>query len=323
MTKVLVTGGTGFLGSALVKLLLRKKKKVVIFDNNFRGSYKNIQMLKNKINFVKGDIRNFDSIKKALKHVNEVYHLAFINGTSNFYSKPKLVMDVGIKGTMNLLDAINTNNNVKKFIYASSSEIYQDPKILPTPENVFAKLPDTINPRYSYASSKILGEVLTYNYLRGDLKKIIFRPHNIYGPAMGFEHVIPEIVKKIMKQTKSLELNKCVIEIQGNGLESRSFCYVDDAVEGILLTANKGKNREIYNIGNQDEIKIKHLINKIAKILNIKVKIKSGKLQKGSASRRVPDIKKLKKLGYKSLNSLEIGLIKTVNWYKDYYSKND
>ena len=232
-------------------------------------------------------------------------------------------MDVGIRGTINLLDAINTNNNIKKFIYASSSEIYQDPDKLPTPENVFAKLPDTINPRYSYASSKILGEVLTYNYLRSDLKKIIFRPHNIYGPAMGFEHVIPEIVKKIIRQTNSLKVNECLIEIQGNGSESRSFCYVDDAVKGIVLTANKGKNREIYNIGNQDEIKIKHLINKIAKILNVKVKIKSGKLQRGSASRRVPNIKKIKKLGYKPINSLEIGLIKTVNWYKDYYLKND
>ena len=123
MTKILVTGGAGFLGSALVKLLIKRKKKVIIFDNNFRGSYKNIQKLKSNFNFVKGDIRNLNSIKKALKNVNEVYHLAFINGTSNFYSKPKLVMDVGIKGTINLLDAINTNKNVKKFIYASSSEI--------------------------------------------------------------------------------------------------------------------------------------------------------------------------------------------------------
>ena len=237
MTKILVTGGAGFLGSALVKLLIKRKKKVIIFDNNFRGSYKNIQKLKSNFNFVKGDIRNLNSIKKALKNVNEVYHLAFINGTSNFYSKPKLVMDVGIKGTINLLDAINTNKNVKKFIYASSSEIYQNPDKLPTPENVFAKLPDTINPRYSYASSKILGEVLTYNYLRDDLKKIIFRPHNIYGPSMGFEHVIPEIVKRIIKQTKSLKLNECAIKIQGNGSESRSFCYVDDAVKGIVLAA--------------------------------------------------------------------------------------
>ena len=99
-------------------------------------------------------------------------------------------MDVGIKGTINLMDAINSNKKIKKFVYASSSEVYQEPDKFPTPEDISAKLPNTFNPRFSYASSKILGEVLTYNYLRSDLKKIIFRPHNIYGPSMGFEHVI-------------------------------------------------------------------------------------------------------------------------------------
>ena len=149
-------------------------------------------------------------------------------------------MDVGINGTINLLNIINSNKKIKKFVYASSSEIYQEPDKFPTPENIYAKLPNTKNPRYSYASSKILGEVLTYNYLRNDLKKIIFRPHNIYGPSMGFEHVIPQIIKKIIKSTKNLHLKKCRIKIQGSGLESRSFCFIDDAAVGIILSANKG-----------------------------------------------------------------------------------
>ena len=323
MTKILVTGGTGFLGSAVVKHLLKIKKEVVIFDNNFRGSYSNIKEIKGKIKFVKGDIRNLIDIKKAMKNVTEVYHLAFINGTSNFYDNPKLVMDVGINGTINLLNIINLNKKVKKFVYASSSEIYQEPDKFPTPENIYAKLPNTKNPRYSYASSKILGEVLTYNYLRNDIKKIIFRPHNIYGPSMGFEHVIPQIIRKIIKNTKKLNVKECKIKIQGNGLESRSFCFIEDAAVGIILSANKGKNKEIYNIGNQDEITIRNVILKISKILGIKIKIESGKLQMGSALRRVPDNGKLKKLGYKSIYNLENGLIKTVNWYKNYYLKND
>jgi len=232
-------------------------------------------------------------------------------------------MDVGINGTINLLNIINLNKKVKKFVYASSSEIYQEPDKFPTPENIYAKLPNTKNPRYSYASSKILGEVLTYNYLRNDIKKIIFRPHNIYGPSMGFEHVIPQIIRKIIKNTKKLNVKECKIKIQGNGLESRSFCFIEDAAVGIILSANKGKNKEIYNIGNQDEITIRNVILKISKILGIKIKIESGKLQMGSALRRVPDNGKLKKLGYKSIYNLENGLIKTVNWYKNYYLKND
>lgn len=322
MTKILVTGGTGFLGSALVKKLVKKKKKVVVFDNNFRGNFKNLEDIKNKIKFIKGDIRNFKDINQSLKGISEIYHLAFINGTSNFYEKPKLVMDVGIKGTLNLLDAINKNKRIKKFIYASSSEVYQNPDILPTSEDVFAKLPNTINPRYSYASSKILGEVLTYNYLRNDIKKIIFRPHNIYGPGMGFEHVIPEIVKKVYVKTKKLSLNKCAIKIQGSGIESRSFCYIDDAVNGIILAANKGKNKQIYNIGNQDEIMIKDLIYRISRLMNVDINIQTGKLQKGSALRRVPDMRKLKLLGFKSMNNLNMGLLKTINWYKDFYRNN-
>ena len=131
MTKILVTGGTGFLGSALVKKLVKKKKKVVVFDNNFRGNFKNLEDIKNKIKFIKGDIRKFKDINQSLKGISEIYHLAFINGTTNFYENPKLVMDVGIKGTLNLLDAINKNKRIKKFIYASSSEIYQNPDILP------------------------------------------------------------------------------------------------------------------------------------------------------------------------------------------------
>ena len=139
---------------------------------------------------------------------------------------------------------------------------------------------------------------------------------------MGFEHVIPEIVKKVYIKTKKLSLKECVIKIQGSGFESRSFCYIDDAVNGIILAANKGKNKQIYNVGNQDEIMIKDLIYKISVLMNVNVKIQTGKLQKGSALRRAPDMRKLKLLGFKSINNLNIGLLKTINWYKDFYQSN-
>ena len=129
MSKILVTGGSGFLGSALANELAKNKlDEVTIFDNNFRGNFKNLERKKN-LKFIKGDIRNLKLLKKIIQKVDVIFHLAFINGTRNFYNKPNLVLDVGITGTLNIIKLINsTKNRVKKFIYASSSEIYQTPK---------------------------------------------------------------------------------------------------------------------------------------------------------------------------------------------------
>ena len=135
---------------------------------------------------------------------------------------------------------------------------------------------------------------------------------------MGFEHVIPEIIKKIFLASNKFKKNICKIRIQGNGSETRSFCYVDDAVEQILAIRNKGKNKEIYNIGQSKEIKVESIINDIGKILGIKVKISKSKVLPGSVKRRCPNIKKIKKI-YKLKNNYTLGLKKTVKWYKEYF----
>ena len=146
--KILITGGTGFIGSNLVNYL-SKNNKVKILDNNFRGKNSSIQINKN-IKVINGDIRNIQIIKKVIKDVDIVIHLAFINGTRNFYKKASLVLDVGLGGTYNLIKSINNSKNkIKLFIYASSSEIYQTPQIIPTDENVAGLVPDIKNPRYS------------------------------------------------------------------------------------------------------------------------------------------------------------------------------
>ena len=103
------------------------------------------------------------------------------------------------------------------------------------------------------------------------IREIIFRPHNIFGPEMGFEHVIPELMKKIFLNTNNFKNKKSGIKIQGTGNETRSFCYIDDAIDQLLLIFDKGLKSEIYNVGMQDEISIKELIFKISKILNIEI----------------------------------------------------
>ena len=321
MTKILVTGGTGFIGSNLVRILLEQGHFVRVFDNNFRGKIQNLPENNPNIEFCEGDIRNFSDVKNAVFGIHTIYHLAFINGTRNFYEKPDLVLDVGLKGHLNVMDA--ATSLVKNFVFASSSEIYQTPDHIPTTENVQGIVPDVFNPRYSYGGTKLMGEIMTLHYApQKKMKRIIFRPHNIYGPCMGFDHVIPEIIVKILKSSKKQNSKQITIDIQGTGNETRSFCYVDDAVNGIILCVENSKDKDIFNVGRQDEITIHNLITEIAHIMEVDITIVPGKLSKGSTARRCPDISKLSSKGFKPQINIKEGLKRTVTWYCDYIKKN-
>ena len=186
----LITGGTGFIGSNISNMLVSKGYKVVVFDNNQRGK---ISRLNNNIKFIRGDIRSKKNLSSAFRNIDAVIHLAYVNGTKFFYSKPELVLDVATKGLINVFD-LCIKNKIKELYLASSSEVYQMPDKIPTDENVSLKIPDIKNPRFSYAGGKILTELYGINYGKKYFKKlIIFRPHNVYGPDMGTEHVIPEL----------------------------------------------------------------------------------------------------------------------------------
>jgi len=302
----LITGGTGFIGSNICKLLIKKKYNVKIFDNNFRGSPKKIKNFKNKVKFIRGDIRNKKSLNLALKNTDAVIHLAYVNGTKYFYSNPILVLDVAIKGIINVVECC-IKNKIKELYLASSSEVYQTPERVPTNENESLKIPDIFNPRYSYGGGKILSELVGIHYGKKYFKKlIIFRPHNVYGANMGNEHVVPEFIKRF----KSLKGKN--FKIQGTGNEIRSFIYVDDFIKAFNLILNRGKHLNVYNIGTSEKIKIKDLAYKLSKIFKKKILIKRGTLTKGSTKIRTPDIKKIKKLGFIPEFNLEKGLKKTL-----------
>jgi nucleoside-diphosphate-sugar epimerase len=304
----LVTGGTGFIGSNICKMLLKKGHKVVIFDNNSRGCLQKISSIKKKIIFIKGDIRNRSKVFKSLKKIDAVIHLAYVNGTKFFYTKPQLILDVGINGLINIIDGC-IKNNIKELYLASSSEVYQTPKVIPTKEDEMLKIPDIYNPRYSYGGGKILTELMGINYGKKFFNKlIIFRPHNVYGPNMGNEHVIPEFINQMKNK-------KIYFYIKGTGNEKRSFVFIDDFVNAFELIIRKGKHLNIYNIGTSELIKIKNLAYKISSIMKKKIILKSKRIAKGGTLVRCPDISKIKKIGFKQRFSLSEGLEKTIEWY--------
>ena len=301
----LITGGQGFIGKAISLSLLDQGNKVIILDNNFRK--KKFSLKHNNLQLINGDIRNIIHLNKIKNKIDSVVHLAAINGTRNFYENPNLVLEVGIKGIINIIDFCK-NKKIKEIFLASSSEVYQNAPIYPTDEKVRLIIPDPHNPRFSYSSTKIISEILILN---SDFfkKAVIFRPHNIYGPDMGYKHVIPELIIKTIKEKKFLD-------IQGNGKNKRSFCYIEDFVDAFNILIKKGKHKEIYNIGNTDEVKILDLSKFIINMLNKDLKIKISKKPFYNAMRRLPDIKKLNKLGYKPKINLKKGLKKTIDWYK-------
>jgi len=298
----LVTGGTGFIGSNISSLLVNKGYNVKIFDNNSRGSIQKIKEFKKKIKFIKGDIRNGQSLNKALKNTDAVIHLAYVNGTKYFYSKPVLVLDIAIKGILNVIEGC-IKNNIKELYLASSSEVYQTPNKIPTDENEPLKIPNIFNPRYSYGGGKILTELMGVHYGKKYFKKlIIFRPHNVYGPNMGSEHVIPQFINRF----KSLKGKN--FKIQGSGNEIRSFIYIKDFLSAFNLILNRGKHLKVYNIGTTEKIKIKNLAYKLSKIFKKKIILKKFPLAKGGTTVRIPSIEKIKKLGFIPKFYLDKGL---------------
>ena len=245
-----------------------------------------------------------------MKKTDAVIHLAYINGTKYFYTKPILTLDIAMKGIINVID-LCIKNKVKELYLASSSEVYQTPDKIPTDEKEPLRIPDIFNPRYSYGGGKILTELMGIHYGKKYFKKlIVFRPHNVYGPDQGKEHVIPDFISKF----KLINKKNKKFEIQGSGSEIRSFIYIDDFVNAFDLILRYGKHLNIYNIGTDERIRIIDLARKMSKIFNKKIKIKKRSLLKGSTKYRVPDVTKINKLGFKKKYNLNSGLIKTINW---------
>jgi nucleoside-diphosphate-sugar epimerase len=239
-----------------------------------------------------------------------------VNGTEFFYTQPELVLDVGVKGMANVIDAC-LKHNVGELILASSSEVYQTPSAFPTNEAVPLVIPDPLNPRYSYAAGKIISEIMAINYGRKHFERVvIFRPHNVYGQDMGWEHVMPQFVLRMKGLCRTAE-DPIRFHIQGTGKESRAFVFIDDFIEGLSILLKSGEHLGIYHIGSMEEVTIERLAQLVGAYFGRQVEVVPGEPLRGSAPRRCPDIAKLAALGYRPHYSLRQGLQITARWYSE------
>jgi nucleoside-diphosphate-sugar epimerase len=311
----LVTGGTGFIGAGLVKALVAAGARVRSLDNNSRGSKEKLGEAASQVELVEGDIREASTVARAAKGVDSICHLAYVNGTEFFYTKPDLILEVAVKGMMNVIDAC-LEHRVPELVLASSSEVYQTPPKVPTDEAVPLIVPDILNPRYSYGGGKIISELLAINYGRTQIPRVvIFRPHNVYGPNMGWEHVIPQFAVRMREAHHAQSHGIVPFPLQGTGKETRSFIYVDDMVHGVLKVMERGEHIGVYHIGSGIETTIEDLAREIGRCFGREIKIEPGPLQPGSTLRRCPDITKLRSLGFEPRFSLSKGLGETIRWY--------
>jgi dTDP-glucose 4,6-dehydratase/UDP-glucose 4-epimerase len=308
---VLVTGGAGFIGSSLVSRLVDRGAEVIVFDDGSRDSGGLDAQVDGEVEYVRGDIRDRAALE-ALPTVDRVYHLAAINGTKHFYDRPHAVLDVNVTGVQNVV-AYCRDRDVERLAFTSSSEVYGFPRSFPTSEDHVLQIMDPENARYSYAASKVVGESIVVNGAReGGYDYTILRPHNVYGPRMGYDHVIPEFVEQIVTDRE--------FTIYGDGEQTRSFCYISDAIDAIVAASTQPAGAdEIFNVGNGDEeVTIDELAEALFDVAGEypEVSYVTDKELEGSPRRRCPDVSKATELlGYEPTVPLSEGLGETYEWY--------
>ncbi|MDI6811441.1 MAG: SDR family oxidoreductase [archaeon] len=304
---VLVTGGAGFLGSWTCDVLVESKAKVICVDNLVSGRRENISHLIDKENFefVQHDIANpifFD------EKIDFVMHLASRASPFEFKEYPIQILKANTLGIWVALGIAKKHG--ARFLYASTSEIYGNPSIIPTPETHAGNV-NPIGPRSCYNEAKRCGESYVIAYrIQHNLDTRIARIFNTYGPRMRADDIYGRVVPRFIEQA----LKEQPITVFGDGTQTRSFCYVTDQVEGLFRLASlEDAEGEVVNIGNEEEVRIIELAEMIKKLTNSSSEIVFSELPEDDPWRRKPDISKAKRiLGWAPKVGLEEGLRKTI-----------
>ncbi|MBO8181469.1 MAG: SDR family oxidoreductase [Archaeoglobus sp.] len=300
--RAVVTGGCGFIGSNLAEEL-SKFMDVVVLDNLSTGKSSNLEGI--DVEFVKGDILDFDLLKKIFKDSEYVFHLAAIVSVQESVDNPVLANEVNIRGTLNILEAARFGE-VKKIIYSSSCAVYGDSEELPLKEESLPR------PKSPYAVSKLAAEnyCKVFSEIYG-LKTVSLRYFNVYGPRQDpfsdYAAVIPRFISKALKGESPI--------IYGDGEQTRDFIYVRDVVKANILAMEKGEG--VYNIASGKSITINELAKLVIRMVGAKTEPVYEEEREGDIRHSVADISKAKELGFSPSYTLEEGIKETIDYWRD------
>jgi UDP-glucose 4-epimerase len=305
--RLVVTGGAGFIGSNIVRELV-KNNTVIVIDDLSTGSLENIKDLikTKKINFIKGNVTDYKLLNKTFSNVDYVFHQAAIASVPKSIEDPVASNNVNVNGTLNVLVA-SRDNNVKKVVFASSCSIYGDSPILPKNEEM------TTFPISPYSVNKLIGEYycrIFTNIYR--LKTASLRYFNVYGPGQNpkgdYAAVIPKFIGMILKNKSP--------EIYGDGEQTRDFVFVKDIVNANIIAA-ESKETGIFNIASGEQVSIKELVKLIIEITRKNIRIVHKKGRMGDIIHSSADISKAKKiLNFNPKFTLKEGLKETIEWFR-------
>ena len=313
MKKILITGATGFIGSHLTELCVEKGFEVIAFDRynpNYSLGWLEKSKYKKDINFVFGDIRDYDSVLKTMRGCKIVFHLAALIGIPYSYSSPLAYIKTNVEGTYNILES-SKHLDIEQTIITSTSEVYGSANYVPIDER------HPLSAQSPYSASKISADQLTLSYWNSfQLPIKIIRPFNVYGSRQSSRAVIPSIVIQALNNKDEIKL--------GNIKPSRDFTYVTDTCNAFLdVLKIKKLFGNIINVGSNNEYSIEDIAKKILEKLNSDAKIKKEKQRRRSAKSEVVRLvcdnsKILKHTQWKPKIKIEKGLDMTINWFRKF-----
>ncbi len=310
--RILLTGGAGFIGTALTRLVV-DHNQVVVYDNGHRNSLKDSELLGHpNLHVIHGDVLDAEGVRKAMQGCHLVVHLAAIAGVDTVLKMPVTTMKVSLIGTYNVLEAALQESGIERLIDFSTSEVFGT-YAYKVREGDVTTLGAVGEARWTYAVSKLATEHLAHNYYKQyGLPCLSVRPFNIYGPGQVGEGAIHTFIRRAL-QDKTLE-------IHSEGSQIRAWCYIDDIVDGILLCLERPEAvGQAFNMGNPRSVcTIYDLARQIIRLSGSKSRLVFVDQPYTDVELRIPNIDKAKRLlGYQPKVDLEDGLLRTTEWYRE------